>query len=89
MCASDFVKQCYRKKPVREWEKQEREGEETKQMRDLRQRVVQLDPAGKKVMRQVCPETRERGLSYIYMPQLLTKRHSWTHQFIKAKPPVA
>lgn len=58
-------------------------------MRDLRHRVVQLDPAGKKVMRQICPETRERGLSDNHMPQLLTKRHSWTCQFIKATPPVA
>lgn len=32
MCASDFVKQCCQKKSVREWEKQEREGEKTKRV---------------------------------------------------------
>lgn len=32
MCAGDFVQPCCRKKSVREWEKQEREGEKTKRV---------------------------------------------------------
>lgn len=40
---NDLFKKFYREKPVREWEKQERREEETKQACDLGQTVVQLD----------------------------------------------
>lgn len=46
MWASDLFKKFYREKPVREWEKQERGGEETKQACDLGQTVVRLDLTG-------------------------------------------
>lgn len=80
MHANDLFKKCYQKKPVREWEQQERKAEEARQTCNLRQ----LDLTAElwvQVMLQLCQTTRELGLTYANSAQQLTKGYPRRCQF--------